>query len=231
MRWFQAHSGARFIFDRRCNRTRMWGLHQRAQTRGRDWTMPEISQWTRAIVLTPEHSEAGQSGISPALALVFAQRDWFPIQQHDPCLAMAELCLRERAQTARAGWGLQPMEHLALVIVEPAHWPFLEDLVLAVHRCFKHASIWVVDGEQLRSLDDPIETASISEPSTNDPGASIAEPTPPPPQPAPASCPPNEDSTLSQSHRISRAEIDMLLDMEAADSEAPPSQIQPRASR
>src|SRR5688572_1641165 len=109
--------------------------------------MPEISQWTRAIVLSPESSAPG--GVSLKLSEAMSQRDWFPIEQHDPYLAMAELCLRERAQTARAGWGLQRMEHLALVIVEPSRWPALDSLIEAVGKYLTLASIWLVKNDEL----------------------------------------------------------------------------------
>src|SRR5215510_1021765 len=94
--------------------------------------MPSTNEWTRVVVLTPPPSKG--AGLTEGLKKLFAARDWFAVEQQDPYLAMAELCLRERAQVARSAWGLQRMELIALVVLQPAQWPQLQQLVDAVHQ-------------------------------------------------------------------------------------------------
>src|SRR5262245_42481345 len=106
-------------------------------------------QWTRVVVLMPPQNEAprppqpgpvheapplNDTSLAEPLRAAFAARDWFPILQHDPYLAFAELSLREQAQSSRAAWGLQRMEEIALVIVSTTVWPaeIVHDLASAV---------------------------------------------------------------------------------------------------
>src|SRR4029453_18060577 len=129
----------RFIKGGRVSRSKMNG------TKPADWASPVhamalTNEWTRVVVLTPPSSKG--FGLSEGLKKLFAARDWFAVEQHDAYLAMAELCLRERAQVARSAWGLQRMELIALVVMHPEQWPQLQQLVNAVHQFVPSATIW-----------------------------------------------------------------------------------------
>jgi hypothetical protein len=120
------------------------------------------------VVLAPPAAIASASGVgpvasgaptslSPGLRNEFAQRDWFAIEHDDPYLAMAELCLRERAQAARAAWGLQRMERMALVILHPEHWPaeMLDDLIQAVRACLSDITVYAVRDDRVEPVGQP----------------------------------------------------------------------------
>jgi hypothetical protein len=219
--------------------------------------MTSQTQWTRAIVLMPPPPEG--RGVSDSLKSEFARRDWFVVEQHDPHLALSELCLRERAQAARSAWGLHRMEQVALVVVQPEYWRQhgreLDALLAAVVRYAPSAAIWKVVDNNVHPVH---ERANETPPSKN----SASSPPPLPvrhdaaPSPRPVSAPPlklagnevprdstsqspplripavsenplafaakSEDSTPQVStdedqpvldSRITRQEIDMLLDM------------------
>ena len=111
------------------------------------------AQWTRVIVLTPPQPGGGPDA---ALKAEFAQRDWYAVEHSDPCMAMAELCLREKSQAARAAWGLQRMEQIALVVLQPDAWRqhagMLDDLTDAVKAFVPSASIWIADDHDLKPI-------------------------------------------------------------------------------
>ncbi len=118
-------------------------------------------EWTRVVVLSPSPQQgaggtqaAGAATLSPNLLARFTERDWFAIEHHDPYLALTELCLRERAQTARAAWGLQRMEKIALVILHPDRWPetVIADLASAVQRCLPDAAVYVAIDDRIDVL-------------------------------------------------------------------------------
>jgi hypothetical protein len=119
-------------------------------------------QWTRVVVLAPAPAPSpsanlGATSLSPQVQTQFEQRDWFAIEHHDPYLAMAELCLRERAQAARAAWGLQRMERMALVILHPEHWPaeMLDDLIQAVRACLSDITVYAVRDDRVEPVGQP----------------------------------------------------------------------------
>ena len=200
---------------------------------GRTSVMNQSVQWTRVVVLIPASaSQAGQDrsagpgsaqngspGLSEPLRALFAARDWFPIFQHDPYLAFAELALREQAQSARSAWGLQRMEQIALVIIAPAPWPteLIHELTLAVHRYLPSISVW-------RAVDNHVEPIvappSVPKRETSAPQAapvsipSVARPV----MTDGAAAPSPEGGTPS---RISREEIDMLLGAEGPPAHSP----------
>lgn len=123
--------------------------------------MPCTSEWTRVIVLAPPPETGGPAALSEGLRSQFAARDWFAVLQHDPYLAMTELCLRERAQTARSAWGLQRMEQLALVILGMERWDQADGLVDAVRANLPAASVWQADfDDNLTSIFAPSISAS-----------------------------------------------------------------------
>lgn len=111
------------------------------------------------IVLTPPPPDG--CGMTEGLKALFAARDWFAVQQHDPYLAMAELCLRERTQAARAAWGLQRMEQIALVVLQPERWQHLDELIAAVRRYLPNASAWMATSDdELVPFGAPVEMTS-----------------------------------------------------------------------
>lgn len=143
-------------------------------------------QWTRVILLVPpaQHSR----GLPQALQSQFAARDWFAIQVHDPHLALAELCLREKSQIGRAAWGLQRLERLGLVVLEPRHWQTagvrLDDLTSTVKRFLPGVSVWhVSDGQLIARYQPALEVVAPRPASTPGPqrnGRETARPSAPP---------------------------------------------------
>lgn len=194
------------------------------------------AEWTRVIVLAPDASAApgaadsdatsSETRIGPteSLKAEFERRDWFAIVQNDPYQALAELALREQAQIARAAWGLQRMEGLALLVIEPGRWPgdMLAPLLDAVRRCVPQASIWTARDDRIEPVPSAesarLAPAPPSEPSWEPSklrlrsahaaqGGSIVE--------SAArdvfSTTPAIDVVVSNDGRLSREEIDMLL--------------------
>src|SRR5688572_14735153 len=190
--------------------------------------MASTNQWTRVVVLTPAASFNGgsgvSSGLSPELKAIFSARDWFAVEQNDPNLAMAELCLRERAQTARAAWGLQRMEQLALVVLEPQKWLQLDELATAVRTYIRCATIWTVAENEVIPLGAPIvQTGQQTESEQGSvhpmviglskaPGhrGSILK----------HAAPDMPDERLEDSQQISRQEIEMLLRVDSSEGAA-----------
>lgn len=192
-------------------------------------------------MLAPPPSPAQGAGLSEPLQALFAERDWFAVQQHDPALAFAELCLRERAQVARSAWGLQRMELLAFVVLHPEHWTQFDQLIAAIQKYVPAATIWTA------SESDIIPLNGASQPGkhvTKSPTASSRE------QPRPvgpftklpaesslrlvgetSSSPARQafiengssesiDQVDSHSSRITRQEIDMLLESDTPEAAA-----------
>lgn len=162
------------------------------------------------ILLTPPPPDG--EGVTDSLKSDFEARDWFAVEQTDPYLAMAELCLRERSQTARAAWGLQRMEQVALVIAPPQYWPqlLLQELIAAVAQHLPAASIWEAKDGSLQAIQDspsldPNPKSKIPNPK------SMLEPRLAHPKPESL----GDDASRS---RLTREEIDMLLAVDPAVS-------------
>src|SRR5262245_27517510 len=100
--------------------------------------VPGSQDPTSVIVLSAESRTP--VGLTHRLKLQLGPTGWLATAYHDPFLAFTELCLRERAQTSRAAWGLQRADKLAMVIVDPLRWNHPEigasvnDLVSAIKR-------------------------------------------------------------------------------------------------
>ena len=186
--------------------------------------MTNSKQWTRVIVLAP--SDDGLK--SPAaLQRIFEEREWYAIERSDPYDAMVELCLRERAQSARSAWGVGRLEDVALVIVHADHWDgsalSISDLIDAVTTHVPEASIWEFVGNTLRRIHagaiDMSRDESLSD-SANEPATETSESMQPLGWPDEAI--ELKESGLHQSSsarrdtmmamRLTREEIDMLLD-------------------
>lgn len=167
------------------------------------------------------------SAISESLRRQFSERDWFPVLHHDPYLALSELALRDRAQTTRAAWGLQRMEGIALVILQPETWPqpLMDDLTSAARRCVSGATIWTVTDERIEpALSRPNDPAAraTSNPapfarSSNVPASRATDADRLPAEEMDHGKIPAENQELDRMARLSREEIDMLL-QENADA-------------
>ena len=113
--------------------------------------MATTEQWTRVILLAPPALAARAT--DSTLQAQFAARDWFPIYIHDPYVALAELCIREKSQVSRAAWGLQRLEHISFVVQEPQEWREagvnVIELAEAVQRYVPAASVWHIEGDEI----------------------------------------------------------------------------------
>jgi hypothetical protein len=174
------------------------------------------NEWTRVVLLAPPSSGQTSSEVGEPLKSLFAARDWFAIQLSDPYQAMAELCLRERAQAARAGWGLKRLEQLALAIHQPYVWQdqVINELVDSVRQYLPSVTIWRIDHDEITPWNisdrtgNPVESAATNTfhtpvaPGKILPQESLA---------APPAAPPAASHSPTSS-RISREEIHMLLE-------------------
>lgn len=191
-------------------------------------TMPTTTQWTRVIVLHPPES---QGVMHEWLQRECEARDWFAVAQYDPYLALAELAMRQRSESARASWGLGRLEHTALVVLEPHQWlaagANLTELIEAVRAHLPESSIWEAVGDELTLLYEapPAEAPNRARPPVMNlqPLVKVDQRTTNNPHLA-ADAHQQGDSGMEDaaSTRITRQEIDMLLGDHhpAAESEA-----------
>lgn len=196
--------------------------------------MDATGQWTRVILLTPPHEQGG--GMSESLRAQFEERDWFAIQQHEPHMAFTELCLRDKTQATRSSWGLQRMEQLALVITHPHFWSDLDQLAAAVRKYVSVATVWIADDDRVQQFESAGTTEADAVAGTFDEGDSEPEEASvfrelPMPAPVARSIPngpsiPNglsnhaeKSDPATTSQRITREEIDMLLQMDPEEQE------------
>ncbi len=207
--------------------------------------MASSNEWTRVIVLTPAPASGTVQGgaLSPKLKSLFAERDWFAVVHHDPYVAMAELCLREKAQAARSGWGLQRLEKLALAIVDVKESPELSELLQAIRDYVPSATLWRASDHEVVPINLQASPLNLNESPSN-----FRKPSPLPSSPL-HSLPPHAEppkstqpkstqliteteadeielnsSAQTRSAALTRQEIDMLL---AGDREAKTNGIQP----
>ena len=205
----------------------------------------ERVEWTRVVVLAPHAGGDAQSADGAACVIErlqpeFEKRDWFAIVHADPYLAFTELALRERAQAARAAWGLQRMEGLALLIVEPEQWPstLLDDLRQALRRSLPTAAVWIASDDRIEPAEAPPTVSAAPERTTlsslrlgvhqpselNPPRARTfastagANGSAEPERETPAT---DHAAGLPDAGRLTRDEIDMLLQESELDSERP----------
>ncbi|MEM7227438.1 MAG: hypothetical protein AAF432_01345 [Planctomycetota bacterium] len=95
-------------------------------------------------------------------------RGWSLRTVHDPCLALADLCLRERMTRMREADGFEAIERHVLLIVEPAQIPDRDAFLDAVRRYSPRTPIWsMADGDitPMSLAAPPIESAPIAPPS------------------------------------------------------------------
>jgi hypothetical protein len=73
-----------------------------------------------------------------------AARRWQTIETHDPLDAMLRLCLLDRMQSARAGWGLPRMQDLAILMPSKASRPSTQ-ISQAIQQYLPDIAIWTFD--------------------------------------------------------------------------------------
>jgi hypothetical protein len=107
--------------------------------------MPSTDCRTRCVLLAPKGDRAQDCGDD--VQSMLDRRGWIAHEADDTLGALAELCLLERTQALRQAWGLQTVERLALVVVEPQQWPQLPAMVSAARRYVPKVALWsFVDG-------------------------------------------------------------------------------------
>ena len=157
--------------------------------------MPSIEGRTRCVLLTP----TGGGG-EPLRTLLDRRTagQWEAHEADEPLAAFAELCLLDRTQKSRVGWGQQQVEGLALVVVEPTRWPQLDAMLAAARRYVPQADLWsYVDGtlSPLASGHEPVTQPTAKDTGPTHRAASESKPSPP-----------------SDTPQITQEEIAMLLD-------------------
>lgn len=158
--------------------------------------MPSRNNATRCVLLTP----AGDgSGVREQLD----NQGWIAQTAHDPLPALAELCLLRRLGASRPGWDRSSGEALALVVVEPARWDQLPEMLSAARRYVPSAELWAYEAGSLKPMPNAAATDTYDIPTTRRPAVE---------RPA-----------------ISGDEIAMLLDMNSDEPGEPDEPNEPAA--
>lgn len=131
------------------------------------------------------------------------RRGWVAHEASHPLPAMAELCLLDRLAGIDGGKDGRRADDLALVVVEPAHWPQLPALVAAARRYVPQAALWSYREGVLAPIaaegGPPPAASNARRPASYEP-------------PQGRAAGPREDAGDAGPSRISADEIDMLLD-------------------
>jgi hypothetical protein len=133
--------------------------------------MPSTEHRTRCVLLAPMGDRTQDRGED--IQSVLDRRGWIAHETNDALGALAELCLLDRTRALRKAWGLQTVERLALVVVEPQRWPQLPAMVSAAGRYVPQASLWSFDNGGLHQL-EPV--AQKDEPRQREADAAPAAP-------------------------------------------------------
>ena len=157
------------------------------------------------IVLTPMPEQ-----IDDRLKQLLEARNWHVRQTNVPLLAMSDLCLLERTQSSRSAWGLARSEGVALIVVQPDHWPELETMLGAIARYVPIVSIWSFDNGNLQCVSESMKNEA-AENETNAISKRQSDPANWDNQP--------EDDEVADSH-ITGDELAMLLDIEDQEDES-----------
>ena len=181
----------------------------------------------RCVVLMPR-AGGGSESHDTGLRSLLAGRGWSGSQSNDPIEAFAELCLAGRVQSSGDAWGPpgDPPDRggaggaLCLVVVEPARWRNLRQLVSAARRCVPAAGLYCYEGGVLGPLESG-GRAPKGSPGGGRPPAASGDSRPPEagrhaPQGTsePAS---KKGAGPVEPPRISREEIEMLLNGDHPD--------------
>ncbi len=157
--------------------------------------MEAILGKANCIVLTPKPEQ-----ISDELKQLLEARNWHVRQTNVPLLAMSDLCLLDRTQASRSAWGLPRSEGLALIVVEPEHWPDLQIMLMAIARYVPVVSIWSYENGKLQCVSEPTGNNQSHDEFEIDPET-------------------DPDDDVADSH-ISGDELAMLLDIEDQEKES-----------
>ena len=125
-------------------------------------TMSTPECHTRCVVLMPR-TGGGSDSHDAGLRSLLAGRGWSGSQSNDPIEAFAELCLAGRVLSSSDAWGspgsVDPPDRggagevLCLVVVEPARWRDLRQLVSAAARYVPNAGLYCYEGGVLGQLE------------------------------------------------------------------------------
>lgn len=111
------------------------------------------------VVLAP--APASTPAALPDFARAWAdERGLRTLLMHELLQALTALCLLERAQLARAAWGLQRIDSIGLLIVESDQWADLPRLVAAVRRYLPGIAIHELDDQAIASALKTAESVS-----------------------------------------------------------------------
>jgi len=160
---------------------------------------------TTCIVLM-HNNERNATSADDVVRHALEQRGWAITYLDDPTQAMVELAICERAQTARAAWGLQRAANVVLAIDQPQCYELLLD---AVAHYLPTVQVYDCSGGKLRLLQQSTngQTPSITKPEqVSEPKAQTSATTD-----RRESDDESRDANTSPS--ISRDELDMLLEM------------------
>ena len=184
---------------------------------------------TRCVVLMPRAGE-GSNSHDAGLRSLLAGRGWSGPQSNDPIEAFAQLCLAGRVQSSGEAWGSPGSgdppdrggagEALCLVVVEPARWPNLRQLVSAARRYVPAAGLYCYEGGVL----GPLESGGDAPEGGRGGGRPPASSRDSRPSQAPQQAPLGSGEPASEKGagpveppRISREEIEMLLNGDHRD--------------
>ena len=194
-----------------------------------DAEMNATNTWTRCVLLMPE----GEGDCAHVRDLLIA-RDWHVINQSNPYLALAELCIRRRAMVSRTTWGLPGGETQALVIIEPQNRNDTAELLSAMNRYLPSAQVLAFAGGKLLPLAQRENPTTQEIPPADSPPPVVEIPTPrtrplhlagtgatDAPLRRESNTPDKTQNEDELAPGITREEIDMLLAMPPADQEAP----------
>jgi hypothetical protein len=102
---------------------------------------------TLCIVLSP-----GPQRLPLDVRSAIEARGWRAIAAQSPLAALAEAAVHERISAARAAWGLQRSENIAMVIVDPPALRETDALLDALRRYFPSVAVLAAQSGQLIEL-------------------------------------------------------------------------------
>ncbi len=107
--------------------------------------MPSRNNATRFVLLAPA---GDRSDVREQLS----KQGWIAHPADDPLPALAELCLLQRLDASRRGWGRTQGDALALVIVEPSRWDQLPAMLEAARRYVPSAELMSYEAGALKPI-------------------------------------------------------------------------------
>lgn len=141
--------------------------------------MASVQIRTHCLLLVPP----GQDGVS-AWTEQARHRGWSVREVHDPCLALADVCMRDRMLRQRESDGHAAMERQVFLVTAAALHPRGAALLDAVRRYAPRTPVWTTDGGAIVPLTpEPSTESEVSStadhsasPSGADPEPSLAPP-------------------------------------------------------